>query len=43
MHLVLHDDLANAAMGTIVMCERAAPANFGRKIPYPTSREMGMV
>ena len=43
MHLVLHDDLANGAMGTVVMCEQAATANFSRKIHYPTSREMGMV
>ena len=29
-----HDDLANAAMGAVVLCEKAAPANFRRKIEY---------
>jgi hypothetical protein len=29
-----HDDLANSAMGAVVMCEQAAPVNFSRKIQY---------
>jgi hypothetical protein len=40
---VLHDDLANAAMGAVVMCEQAAPANFSRKIAYPSNRQLGIV
>jgi hypothetical protein len=30
-----HDDVANAAMGCAVMCDRAGPSNFNRKIVYP--------
>jgi hypothetical protein len=30
-----HDDMANAAMGAVVLCEQAAPANFSRQIKYP--------
>jgi hypothetical protein len=29
-----HDDLANAAMGAIINCEKAAPSNFRRQIHY---------
>jgi hypothetical protein len=33
-HSDAHDDLANAAMGAVVMCGQATPANFSRKIVY---------
>ena len=36
----VHDDLCNAAAGAVLESDKAAPANFNRRIEYPTAKSM---
>jgi hypothetical protein len=36
-----HDDLCNSAAGALTLTDKAAPANFNRRIEYPDRKAMG--
>ena len=38
-----HDDLANAVAGAVLSADKAAPANFNRRLEHPTAKSMGFV
>jgi hypothetical protein len=38
-----HDDLANAVAGAVLSADKAAPANFNRRLEYPTAKSMGFI
>jgi hypothetical protein len=38
-----HDNIANAVAGAVLSADKAAAANFGRKLEYPDRKAMGFV
>jgi hypothetical protein len=38
-----HDDVANACAGAVLMADKAGPANFNRRLEYPSAKSMGFI